>query len=204
MTRKLNVALALTAALTLFHPGVVFADCFQRAKAVVQQVYTSHVQPYYHAVQYYYQPVAVFEPLKAVYAVGGGYQSDGASTAELARAIEKLTLAVHNQTQALKAPPAPETGPEAAALRIYNQHCASCHTPDKAEKAGGKFVLLIDGKLNPELDALDLTHAVNRVEEGSMPPKSAGPELPAEKLAVLREHSALLTKQARANGKGRK
>jgi mono/diheme cytochrome c family protein len=155
------------------------ADCFQRARVVTHQVYSSYA-PYY-APLYHYVPVAVFDAIKPVYAVGGGYRGEGAETAELARALEKLTLAVDRlASKGTEPQAAADLGPRA--LAVVNARCAKCHEQGVAA-LGGDFVLTKGGQWYEGLTAADLIQSAKKVADGTMP--KGGAPLPPEEKQVL-------------------
>lgn len=181
---------ALALILTLF-VGPLAADCRQRVvvhhQAVVQHA-AAVVAPVY---------VAQFVPIQIpTYSVGGApQQAQQAQDADaLARAVEKLTRAVEKLGGGAQ-PQADNL--QAKALGILNARCASCHSEATA-KTGGDFVLLKGGQLNPALDVLDITHAVNRADAGSMPPKGKAPPLSDDEVRVLRDWSAQTAQATRA------
>lgn len=188
--------------------GPVAADCVQRARVVTHQSYRAYpVQSYaaYSYPVYNYVPVAVFEPVKAVYAVGGATQAVTAEGAELARSLEKLTLAVE-KLAAAKAGEAGQAQPptnalQARAIQVMQARCASCHNEATAKAQGGDFVLFQGGQLVGTLDTLDVLHSANRAWSGSMPPPGKGPPVPQAEAQVLMDWAASIVKAERLQRK---
>lgn len=182
---------ALALILTLF-VGPLAADCRQRVvvhrQAVVHAAAVAVVAPVY---------VAQFVPVQVpTYSVGYAPQQvqQSQDADALARAVEKLTAAVEKLSGGAQ-PQADNL--QSRALGILNARCASCHS-DATAKAGGDFVLLKGGQLNPTLDVLDITHAANRAYNGSMPPKGKAPPLSDDEARVLRDWSEQVTQATRA------
>lgn len=192
----------ILACVVLLFAGPAVADCVPRARVVTyqqHQVYPSYVQ---HAV---YVPVAVFEPIKAVYAVGGSYRQDSAEVAELARAMEKLAGTVDRLAGRAELAPALRAAEPVAAPRrdvpaddvsgrawqVLSKHCASCHTGAQAK---GKVTIFSEpGKPNPNVDLFLLWESA---DAGRMP-KGMNP-ISDEEARTLRELVALAAKQRRA------
>ncbi|MBN9523689.1 hypothetical protein J0H58_35120 [bacterium] len=101
-----------------------------------------------------------------------------ADAARLDRVIELLESIERNTAPAR----AVKAGPDRPA--VAKTRCAGCHTPAKADKAGGGFILFGDDKattLKP-LSARERTRVKEAVESGAMPPDRA--LTPAERSAL--------------------
>lgn len=149
----------------------VAAALFVAAAAVVAGSPHAASQPYHAAA-----PAAVQVPYNAVV-----YGQPGALTkADVVRIIELLESIDRNTAPA--AAKAVKAGPDKQAVARAN--CAACHTPAKADKAGGGFILFADDKasaLKP-LSARERTRVKEAVESGEMPPNRK--LTPADKTAL--------------------
>jgi len=134
-------------------------------------VTTAHATPVPVVVPYY----------GATYGTPGGF-----SAAEAKRVVELLE-SIDRRLEAIEARqggPVPlKKGPDLLALGKAN--CAACHTPTKADKSGGGFILFADDAatgLKP-LSGREKTRITEAVQAGTMPPDGRKKLTPAERSA---------------------
>ena len=117
----------------------------------------------------------------ATYGTPGGFSAaDAKRVVELLESIDRRLEAIE-QRQAWPAPL--KKGPDLLALSKAN--CAACHTPAKADKAGGGFILFADDAataLKP-LSGREKTRVTEAVQAGTMPPDGRKKLTPAERSA---------------------
>jgi hypothetical protein len=98
---------------------------------------------------------------------GGG--ADNKRIIELLEEIRNSTVSIDTKlagTQPLKKPDL---------LTVAKANCLSCHSPSKAEKSGGDFVMFADDKgtaLKP-FSGREKVRITQRVADGEMPPNKA-------------------------------
>lgn len=126
-------------------------------------------------------PPAVVPYYGATYGTPGGFSAaDAKRVVELLESIDRRLEALEQRQAGGPVPlrKAPDL------LGVAKAGCAACHTPAKADTAGGGFILFADekaGALKP-LSARERTRITEAVQSGTMPP---GPKklTPAEKSA---------------------
>lgn len=116
-------------------------------------------------------PVPVVVPYYgATYGTPGGFSAaDAKRVVELLESIDRRLAAIEERTPG--APAAVKAkGPDLTA--VARQHCAACHTPAKADGAGGGFILFAadDAKALKPLSGREKTRIAEAVQSGTMPP----------------------------------
>ncbi|HEY1191090.1 MAG TPA: hypothetical protein VGE74_25880 [Gemmata sp.] len=136
-----------------------------------------------------YTPQSHAAPLVVPY-YGATYGGPaGISTADGKRIVELLE-SIDRRLEAIEAksgggPLAQKAGPEL--LTVAKANCASCHTPAKADRAGGGFTLFADdaaGAMLP-LSGRQKTAVKQAVTDGTMPPGNRK-KLSAEEKAAFK------------------
>lgn len=106
----------------------------------------------------------------ATYGAPGGFSAAEAKrVVELLESIDKRLEAIEAKTGAGAPVNLKAKGPDLAA--VAKTHCAACHTPGRAEKEGGGFILFAadDGKSLKPLSGREKTRIVDEVQAGTMP-----------------------------------
>lgn len=168
---------------------VAHAPVAQLVTPVVQTTLVQAVVPLYSAV---------YDPRYDLGQVNTQQQTQQTNTADneiLLKILEEIK-AMRGELNQLKptqpSPPvlvAPEPIKEDARLKSIKTACYQCHNPDKADDAGGSFVMFEkDGSLL-SFDSKDTSRIVSRVSRNSMPPpeKKLNPSAKSQILSFFKK-----------------